>query len=146
MPMKTNISISANFVNEKSLPIKMIAQGKRKIVSTSRSKQHRDDVVTDRESFVRAGFRIDAALVRAHLVLPIFIGRRKRPRMSGSTGNATAKTKKTITGRYAVDGPPTVCVVVACNKTSSWLLRTLSALSEMLHKIVDVEILSGVRD
>src|SRR5216684_1810912 len=46
------------------------------------------------------------------LSFPYFHGRRKRPRIKGITGNATAKTKKTITGRYAVLGPPTVCAVV----------------------------------
>src|SRR5476651_1042570 len=52
------------------------------------------------------------------LSFPYFHGRRKRPRTSGNTGKAIAKTKKTITGRYAVPGPPTGCAVaVACNRS-----------------------------
>src|ERR1700680_28381 len=52
------------------------------------------------------------------LSFPYFHGRRNRPSTSGRTGKAIAKTKKTITGRYAVPGPPTVCaVVVACNRS-----------------------------
>jgi hypothetical protein len=37
--MKTNISIKANFVKEKSLPMKIIAHGSRKIVSTSKMRK-----------------------------------------------------------------------------------------------------------
>src|ERR1043166_7207750 len=35
-------------------------------------KQHRDDVITHRKALVRLGRRVDAALVRAHLVLLVF--------------------------------------------------------------------------
>src|SRR2546423_13142225 len=41
-------------------------------LNVENQKQHRDDVVTHCEAFVRAGYRIDAALVRPHLVLLIF--------------------------------------------------------------------------
>src|SRR5262245_24244079 len=36
----------------------------------------------------------------------------------GKTGKIIAKTKKTITGKYAVDGPPMLCGLVApaCSK------------------------------
>src|SRR6185436_9099405 len=64
------------------------------------------------------------------LSFPYFKGRRNRPSISGSTGNAIAKTKKTITGKYAVDGPP-MCravVVVACSKSIA--LSNYSAVCE----------------
>src|SRR5215471_9737333 len=52
-----------------------------------------------------------------------FQGRKNRPSTSGSTGKAIAKTKNTITGKYAVDGAPIVFVVVAaaCSKSIALL-------------------------
>src|SRR5580765_4341348 len=43
-------------------------------------KQHRHDVVTHRKAFMRARFRIDAALIRPHLVLLIFQRPQKPPK------------------------------------------------------------------
>jgi len=57
-------------------------------------KQHRDDVVPHCESLVRAGFGIDAALVRAHLVLAIFHWPQKSAEDERQHGEGDRKNEK----------------------------------------------------
>src|SRR6266851_3826779 len=57
-------------------------------------KQHRHDVVTHREAIVRTGFRIDAALVRPHLVFPIFPWSQKTAENDRKNGEGNRKNKK----------------------------------------------------
>ena len=40
-------------------------------------KQHRHDVIAHREAIVGSGLRIDTALVRSHLIFPVFPGPQK---------------------------------------------------------------------
>jgi len=63
------------------------------------SEEHRDDVVTHRESFVRAGFGSMPHSYGRILSFPYFTGRRKRPRIERQHGKANGENEKDITGR-----------------------------------------------